>query len=201
MGAKDLSGRKNCDRRGRARRRGRRRSATRFEGRPFRLERIAFADDPGFGEPGHRILSKRHPAFPGSALRLRNGTEDPRLVVWNVRVRHPQQHEFSRDDATSPSSITSSRPPLSNFNSARKRAARIGSLIRCRIRRSTLASIVSSSKCNSASTSRSTATSWGRHSLPQGFEVTFEAPEPEEQYRTALGCPVAFGQPRESFPL
>ena len=34
---------------------------------------------------------------------------------------------------------------------------------------------------------------------PSGVQVTFEAPEPEEQYREALGCTVAFGQPRNRF--
>lgn len=34
---------------------------------------------------------------------------------------------------------------------------------------------------------------------PSALQVTFEAPEPEEQYKKALGCPVTFGQPRNSF--
>ncbi len=34
---------------------------------------------------------------------------------------------------------------------------------------------------------------------PSGLQVTFEAPEPDEQYREALGCTVAFGQPRNRF--
>ena len=98
MGTKDLSGRENCDRRGRPRGRGRpgrRRAAKNFA---F-AERLAITYDPGLGKPGHRILSKRCPAFSRAALCLRDGVENPRLVIWNVRVRYPQQHEFSRDDA------------------------------------------------------------------------------------------------------
>ncbi len=34
---------------------------------------------------------------------------------------------------------------------------------------------------------------------PSALQVTFAAPEPEDQYRKALGCPVAFGQPRNRF--
>lgn len=34
---------------------------------------------------------------------------------------------------------------------------------------------------------------------PSALQVTFEAPEPEEQYKKALGCPVTFGQPQNSF--
>ena len=34
---------------------------------------------------------------------------------------------------------------------------------------------------------------------PAALDVTFAAPEPEDQYARALGCPVAFGQPRNRF--
>ena len=34
---------------------------------------------------------------------------------------------------------------------------------------------------------------------PLAIEVTFAAPEPEEQYRTAVRCQVCFGQPRNRF--
>ena len=39
----------------------------------------------------------------------------------------------------------------------------------------------------------------GSSFYPSALQVTFQAPEPEEQYRRALGCPVAFGQPRNRF--
>jgi AraC-like DNA-binding protein len=34
---------------------------------------------------------------------------------------------------------------------------------------------------------------------PSALEVTFPAPEPEEQFRKAFGCPVTFGRPRNRF--